>query len=141
VMKGYLNNPEATANTVDAEGWLRTGDIGTIDADGYVSIVDRLKELIKFKAFQVAPAELEALLLTHPAIADAAVIGVPDEEAGEIPRAFVVVREGQELTPEEVTEFMHDKVATYKVVHDVVITDAIPKSASGKILRRLLRDQ
>ena len=141
VMKGYLNNPEATAGTIDPDGWLRTGDIATIDADGYVSIVDRLKELIKYKGFQVAPAELEALLLTHPAIADAAVIGVPDVEAGEIPRAFIVVRPGHEVTADDITAFMQDKVATYKVVHDVVIADAIPKSASGKILRRMLRDQ
>jgi acyl-CoA synthetase (AMP-forming)/AMP-acid ligase II len=140
VMKGYLNNAEATAATIDADGWLRTGDVATIDDDGHVTIVDRLKELIKYKGFQVAPAELEALLLTHPAIADAAVIGIPDEEAGEIPRAFVVLRPDQVLTAEDITAFMSEHVATYKVVHDVVFTDTIPKSASGKILRRLLRD-
>jgi 4-coumarate--CoA ligase len=140
VMKGYLNNPEATANTIVDDGWLRTGDIGTIDEEGFVSIVDRLKELIKFKGFQVAPAELEALLLTHPAIADAAVIGVPDDEAGEIPRAFVVVKPGQEVTPEDVADFMQGRVATYKVIHDVVVVPEIPKSASGKILRRMLKD-
>ena len=141
VMKGYLNNPEATAATIDADGFLHTGDIGVIDEDGHVTIVDRLKELIKYKGFQVAPAELEALLLTHPAVADAAVIGVADEEAGETPRAFVVLKPGQEVTADEITAFMQDKVATYKVVHDVVFIDAIPKSASGKILRRMLRDQ
>ncbi|MCX6432496.1 MAG: AMP-binding protein [Actinobacteria bacterium] len=141
VMKGYLNNPEATAATIDRDGWLHTGDIATIDADGFVSIVDRLKELIKYKGFQVAPAELEALLLTHPAIADAAVVGVPDVEAGEIPRAFIVVKAGQTVTAEEITAYMTDRVSTYKVIRDVTITDAIPKSASGKILRRLLRDQ
>ncbi len=141
VMKGYLNNPTATAATIDADGFLHTGDIAVIDEDDHYSIVDRLKELIKFKGFQVAPAELESLLLMHPAIADAAVIGVPDDEAGEIPRAFVVVKPGQELTADDITEFMTDKVATYKVVHDVVFTNEIPKSASGKILRRLLRDQ
>ena len=141
VMKGYLNNPEATAATIDADGWLHTGDIAVIDEEGFVSIVDRLKELIKVKGFQVAPAELEALLLTHPAVADAAVVGVPDDEAGEVPRAFVVLRPGASLTPDEVTEFMAGHVATYKVVHDVVVIDAIPKSASGKILRRMLRDQ
>ena len=140
VMAGYLNNAEATALTIDAEGWLKTGDVATIDADGHVTIVDRLKELIKYKGFQVPPAELEALLLTHPKIADVAVIGVPDTEAGEIPRAFIVLRADQTLTAADVTAFMHDKVATYKVVHDVVFVDAIPKSASGKILRRLLRD-
>jgi acyl-CoA synthetase (AMP-forming)/AMP-acid ligase II len=140
VMKGYLNNPEATALTIDADGWLHTGDVGFIDADGHLTIVDRVKELIKYKGFQVAPAELEALLLTHPAVADAAVIGVPDDEAGERPRAFIVVREGQDLLPDEITAFTAEHLATYKVVHDVVFTDAIPKSASGKILRRLLRD-
>ena len=140
VMKGYLNNDEATRITIDEDGWLRTGDIATIDADGHVTIVDRLKELIKYKGFQVAPAELEALLLTHPAIADAAVIGIPDEEAGEIPRAFVVLRPDVEISAADITAFMQDKVATYKVVHDFVFTDTIPKSASGKILRRLLRD-
>ncbi|MDP4689189.1 MAG: 4-coumarate--CoA ligase family protein [Candidatus Nanopelagicales bacterium] len=141
VMKGYLNNPEATALTVDADGWLHTGDIGAIDADGHMTIVDRVKELIKVKGFQVAPAELEALLLTHPSIADAAVIGIPDEESGEVPRAFIVVKPHQSLTADEVTDFTRQHVATYKVVHDVVFTEAIPKSASGKILRRMLRDQ
>ncbi len=141
VMKGYLNNPEATAATIDRDGWLHSGDIATIDEDGFVSIVDRLKELIKYKGFQVAPAELEALLLTHPAIADAAVVGVPDVEAGEIPRAFIVVKAGQAVTAEEITAYMTDRVSTYKVIRDVVITDSIPKSASGKILRRMLRDQ
>jgi len=139
-MKGYLNNPEATALTIDEDGWLHTGDVGFIDEDGHLTIVDRVKELIKYKGFQVAPAELEALLLTHPAIADAAVIGVPDDEAGERPRAFIVVTPGQELAVEDVTAFTAEHLATYKVVHDVVFTDAIPKSASGKILRRMLRD-
>ena len=125
VMKGYLNNPEATALTVDADGWLHTGDIGAIDADGHMTIVDRVKELIKVKGFQVAPAELEALLLTHPSIADAAVIGIPDEESGEVPRAFIVVKPQQSLTADEVTDFIE-------------VIGAIPKSASGKILRRWL---
>jgi len=141
VMRGYLNNQEATAETIDADGWLHTGDVGFIDEDGHLTIVDRVKELIKYKGFQVAPAELEALLLTHPAIGDAAVIGVPDEEAGEHPRAFIVVQPGAELTAEEITAFTAEHVATYKVVHDVVFTDEIPKSASGKILRRVLRDR
>jgi 4-coumarate--CoA ligase len=141
VMLGYLNSPEATEATIDAQGWLHTGDIGHFDADGHLYIVDRLKELIKVKGFQVPPAELEALLLTHPAIADAAVIGRPDEESGEIPVAFVVLRPGSEATAEQIQEFVAGKVATYKHVREVVFTDAIPKSASGKILRRMLRDQ
>lgn len=140
VMKGYLNNPEATAQTIDHDGWLHTGDVAFIDEDGHMTIVDRVKELIKFKGFQVAPAELEALLLTHPGIADAAVVGVPDEEAGERPRAFVVVKDGQQVSADDITAFTAEHVATYKVIHDVVFTDAIPKSASGKILRRLLRE-
>ncbi len=140
VMKGYLNNPEATAATIDSDGWLHTGDIGHVDSDGHVYVVDRLKELIKYKGFQVPPAELEALLLTHPAIADAAVIGRPDEEAGEIPIGFIVLKPGSEATADDVKEFIAGQVATYKRLGDVVFVDAIPKSASGKILRRILRD-
>ena len=138
VMTGYRNNPEATAHTVDADGWLRTGDIGRVDDDGAFWIVDRLKELIKYKGYQVAPAELEAVLLTHPAISDAAVIGVPDEEAGEVPKAFVVA--GGAVTPEEVSAYVAERVAPYKRVRAVELLDEIPKSPSGKILRRLLRD-
>lgn len=140
VMKGYLNNPTATASTLDAGGWLRTGDIGHIDADGHVYVVDRLKELIKYKGFQVPPAELEALLLTHPAVADAAVVGRPDEEAGEVPVGYVVLRDGHQATEGDVKAFVADQVAHYKRLGEVHFVDAIPKSASGKILRRLLRD-
>jgi acyl-CoA synthetase (AMP-forming)/AMP-acid ligase II len=136
VMKGYLNNPEATARTVDADGWLRTGDIGVVDADGHLTVVDRLKELIKVKGFQVPPAELEALLLKHPRIADCAVIPVPDDDAGEVPKALVVARDA--LTADEVIAFVHAQVAHYKRVRYVEFIDAIPKSPSGKILRRVL---
>ncbi|MDX1449085.1 MAG: AMP-binding protein, partial [Acidimicrobiia bacterium] len=139
VMKGYLNNPEATAITIDEEGWLHTGDIGHFDEDGFLYIVDRLKELIKYKGFQVPPAELEGILLTHPGITDAAVIGVPDEEAGEIPKAFVVARPDAGLSAEDVMEFVGEHVAGYKRIRQVEFIDAIPKSASGKILRRELR--
>ena len=141
VMKGYLNNERATKETIDDDGWLHTGDIGHIDADGHLFVVDRLKELIKYKGFQVPPAELEALLLTHPKIADTAVIGVPDEEAGEIPAAYVVLKEGQDATAEEIQAFVAENVASYKHVRRLTFVDAIPKSASGKILRRVLRDQ
>jgi acyl-CoA synthetase (AMP-forming)/AMP-acid ligase II len=136
VMKGYLNNPQATALAIDPDGWLRTGDIATVDEQGAVRIVDRVKELIKYKGSQVAPAELEALLLTHPAIADAAVIGIPDEEAGEVPKAFVVPN--APLTPRGVTAFVAEHVAPYKKVRAVELVDEIPKSPSGKILRRVL---
>jgi acyl-CoA synthetase (AMP-forming)/AMP-acid ligase II len=138
VMKGYLNCPEATAQTLDDDGWLHTGDVAYVDEDGYFFIVDRAKELIKYKAFQVAPAELEALLLTHPAVADAAVVPSPDEEAGEVPKAFVVVREGHGLTEAEVLSFVASHVAPHKKVRRVEFISQVPKSPSGKILRRLL---
>lgn len=140
VMKGYLNNQAATDDTIDADGWLHTGDVAELDENGHFSIVDRVKELIKYKGFQVPPAELEALLLTHPKIADCAVIGVLDDEAGELPKAFVVVAPGQELSAEDVQEFVADKVASYKKIRIVEFIEEIPKSASGKILRRFLRD-
>lgn len=139
VMKGYLNNPKATAETIVEGGWLRTGDIGHFDAEGYLYITDRLKELIKVKGFQVAPAELEALLVTHPAIADAAVIGVQDPEAGEVPMAFIVSANPPSLA--EVQAFLDTEVAHYKQVQRLEVVEAIPKSASGKILRRMLRDK
>jgi acyl-CoA synthetase (AMP-forming)/AMP-acid ligase II len=141
VMKGYLNNPEATRNMIDPDGWLHTGDIGKVDQDGYWFITDRLKELIKYKGFQVPPAELEALLLTHPAVADSAVIPVEDEEAGEVPKAFVVLKAGHEATDEEIKEFVAGHVAHYKQIRYLEFLDEIPKSASGKILRRILRDR
>jgi len=141
VMKGYLNNDAATKATIDDDGWLHTGDIGHVDADGHLYVVDRLKELIKYKGFQVPPAELEALLLTHPQVADAAVIGIPDDEAGEIPAAYVVLRPDQDVSAADIQAFVADKVANYKQVRRVTFVDAVPKSASGKILRRVLRDQ
>jgi acyl-CoA synthetase (AMP-forming)/AMP-acid ligase II len=141
VMKGYLNNPEATAQTMPGEGWLRTGDLGVFDGDGYLFIRDRVKELIKVKGFQVAPAEVEAALLTHPGIADAAVIGRPDDEAGELPVAFVVRAPGASPAPEEIAAHLEDHLAHYKRPAEFCFVDAIPKSASGKILRRQLRDR
>jgi acyl-CoA synthetase (AMP-forming)/AMP-acid ligase II len=139
LMKGYLNNPEATAATLDADGYLHTGDVAVIDENGIVSIVDRVKELIKYKGYQVPPAELEALLLTHPAIADAAVIGVRDDEGEEVPKAFVVTQAAASLTAADVMTFVADRVAPHKKVRVVEFLDAIPKSASGKILRKDLR--
>ncbi len=139
VMPGYLNNEEATRNCIDDEGWFHTGDIGYADDDGCFYIVDRVKELIKYKGYQVAPAELEALLVSHSAIADAAVIPSPDEEAGEIPKAFVVLKE--EISPEEIMKFIADQVAPHKKIRKLDIVDEIPKAASGKILRRVLVEQ
>ncbi len=136
IMKGYLNNPEATARTIDTDGWLHTGDIGYADEDGHFFIVDRVKELIKYKGFQVAPAELEAILLSHPAVADAAVIPCPDDEAGEVPKAFVVTK--GEITAEAIMDFVAERVAPHKKIRFVEFIAQIPKSASGKILRRVL---
>ncbi|KAL8519704.1 hypothetical protein ACS0TY_010584 [Phlomoides rotata] len=139
IMKGYLNDAEATARTVDVDGWLHTGDIGYVDDDDDVFIVDRVKELIKFKGFQVPPAELEALLISHTNIADAAVVPQMDEAAGEVPVAFVVPSNGCELTEEVVKEFISKQVVFYKRLHKVYFVHAIPKSPSGKILRKDLR--
>lgn len=139
VMKGYHGNPAATASTITADGWLKTGDIGTVDGDGYVAITDRVKELIKVKGFQVAPAEVEAALLSHPGVADAAVIGTPDDEAGEVPLAFVVRAAGPEATPEDILAHLATQLASYKLPREIRFAETIPKSPSGKILRRLLR--
>ena len=140
VMKGYLNNDEATRNTIDDDGWLHTGDVAVLDEHGHVSIVDRVKELIKYKGFQVPPAELEALLVAHPKVADVAVIGIPDDEAGELPKAFVVGQPGESPTTEELQQYLAEHVASYKQVRLVEFVDEIPKSPSGKILRRFLRE-
>jgi acyl-CoA synthetase (AMP-forming)/AMP-acid ligase II len=139
VMRGYLGSPDATAATIDADGWLHTGDVGYVDQDGDVFIVDRVKELIKYKGLQVAPAELEAILLGHPAVADAAVIPSPDEEAGEVPKAFVVLKAPAQ--PDDIMAYVASRVAPHKRIRQLEITDAIPKSATGKILRRVLVDQ
>ena len=139
VMRGYLNNREATAATLDPAGWLHTGDIGRVDADGYFTIVDRLKELIKYKGFQVPPAELEALLRTHPAVADAAVVPLQDAECGEVPKAFVVLK--GDVSPSDLMAYVAERVAPYKKLRAVEMIDAIPRSPSGKILRRLLKQR
>lgn len=139
VMLGYLNQPDATRDMITADGWLRTGDIGHADADGDFFIVDRVKELIKYKGMQIAPAELESVLLSHPAVADAAVVAAKDDEAGEIPRAFVVLK--GDATAEALMAFVAGRVASYKKIRRLEFIDTIPKSPSGKILRRLLRDR
>jgi acyl-CoA synthetase (AMP-forming)/AMP-acid ligase II len=136
IMRGYFNRPEATAQTIDADGWLHTGDLGYADEDGYFYVVDRLKELIKYKGYQVAPAELEAVLLTHPAVADCAVIPSPDEMAGEAPKAFVVCK--GEASAEDLMAFVAARVAPHKKIRRLEFIEQIPKSPSGKILRRVL---
>ncbi|XP_041009902.1 4-coumarate--CoA ligase-like 1 [Juglans microcarpa x Juglans regia] len=141
VMQGYYNNEEETARTIDEKGWLHTGDIGFIDDEGDVFIVDRIKELIKYKGFQVAPAELEAILLTHPSIEDAAVVPLPDEEAGEIPGASVVMVQSAKESEEDIMNYVASNVAHYKKVRVVQFVDTIPKSPSGKIMRRLIKDK
>ena len=140
-MKGYLGHPEATDATVDADGWLHTGDLGHVDEGGNWYIVDRVKELIKYKGYQVPPAELEAVLLGHPSIADAAVVGARSAEGEEYPHAFIVAAPGATLTGEEVQAYVAERVSPYKKVRGVQFVEAIPKSASGKILRRELRTQ
>ncbi|CBI27665.3 hypothetical protein VitviT2T_001520 [Vitis vinifera] len=141
VMQGYYKNEEETARTIDNNGWLHTGDIGYIDDDGDVFVVDRIKELIKYKGFQVAPAELEAILLSHPSVEDTAVVSLPDEEAGEIPAACVVLNPEAKETEEEIVKYVASNVAQYKRVRVVHFVETIPKSPSGKIMRRLLREK
>jgi long-chain acyl-CoA synthetase len=139
VMLGYWNAPEATAAAL-RNGWLYTGDIGRIDEHGYLTITDRKKEMIKYKGFGIAPAEIEALLFEHPGVADCAVIGKPDPEAGEVPKAFVVRRDSA-LTAEALLDWTRGRLAGYKTLHEIALVDAIPKTASGKILRRVLKEE
>ncbi|XP_075508912.1 4-coumarate--CoA ligase-like [Primulina tabacum] len=139
VTKGYFNDPEATMKTIDEEGWLHTGDIGYIDCDDELFIVDRLKELIKCKGFHVAPAELEALLLAHPAISDAAVVPRTDKATGEVPVAFVVRAKGSNISEQEIKQYVSRQVVSYKRIHGVYFVNEIPKAPSGKTLRRNLR--
>ena len=141
VMKGYLNNPDATAETIDPDGWLHTGDIGRFDEDGFLYLTDRVKELIKVKGFQVAPAELEATLLAHPAVTDAAVIGVPDDASGEVPMAFVAAAAGNAPSLQDIQAFFEGRLAHYKQIRHLRVVETVPKSPSGKILRRQLRDE
>jgi acyl-CoA synthetase (AMP-forming)/AMP-acid ligase II len=136
LMRGYRDRPDATAATIDAGGWLHTGDLCYFDEDGYLYVVDRLKELIKYKGYQVAPAELEHLLLTHPAVADAAVVPRPDPEAGEVPVAYVALK--GEATAEELLDYVAQRVAPYKRLRAVRITETVPRSPAGKLLRRVL---
>lgn len=139
IMKGYLNNKTATDETLVGD-WLRTGDIGSYDTNGFFCLKDRLKELIKVKGFQVPPAELEAILRDHPDILDAGVIGIQHASRGEVPKAFVVLRKGRQVTAEAVQQYVARKVSEYKQLSGgVQFVEAIPKSATGKILRRELK--
>lgn len=141
VMKGYLGRPDATAAMIDPDGWLHTGDVGHVDDEGWLFVVDRVKELIKYKGFQVAPAELEALLLTHPGIADAAVIGRYNDDGNEVPHAYVVRQPSATgLSEAEVMMFVAERVAPYKRIRHVTFVVGVPRAASGKILRRQLRE-
>ncbi|GBP88151.1 Probable 4-coumarate--CoA ligase 3 [Eumeta japonica] len=141
VMRGYFDNPEANAETFSPGGWFKTGDIGRYDDGKYLYITDRLKELIKVKGFQVPPAELEALLRTHPKVLDCAVIGIPDTIQGEVPKAFLVPQPGQSVSTEEVKEYVNAKVTSYKKIKEVQLVDSIPKNPAGKILRKELKQK
>lgn len=136
IMKGYFNNQEASVATLTSDGWLKTGDLCYIDEDGFIFVVDRLKELIKYKGYQVPPAELEAVLLTHPEISDAAVIPFPDKDAGQVPMAYVVRKTKGSLSDSEIMNFVAKQVAPYKRIRRVAFVDSIPKNPSGKILRK-----
>jgi acyl-CoA synthetase (AMP-forming)/AMP-acid ligase II len=138
-MAGYLPD-EATAAAF-AEGWYRTGDVGWLEPEGWVHLTDRSKEMIKVSGFQVAPAEIEAVLHGHPAVIDCAVFGVPDERAGEIPVAAVQLEPGSDVSADDLAQLVTDTLATYKRLHHVVIVDAVPRTPSGKVLRRTLRDE
>jgi len=139
-MAGYLPDA-ATADAFADGGWYRTGDVGWLEPEGWVHLTDRSKEMIKVRGFQVAPAELEAVLHAHPAVADCAVFGVPDARAGEVPVAAVRLDPGHDVTPDELARLVADTLASYKRLHRVVVVDEIPRLPSGKVLRRTLRDR
>ncbi|MBJ6778397.1 AMP-binding protein, partial [Pasteurella multocida subsp. multocida] len=141
VMKGYWQRPEATEEILDAEGWLKTGDIAVIDEDGFVRIVDRKKDLILVSGFNVYPNEIEDVVMAHPKVASCAAVGIPDEKSGESIKVFVVVKPGATLTKEQVMQHMHDNLTGYKRPKAVEFRDSLPTTNVGKILRRELRDE
>jgi long-chain acyl-CoA synthetase len=140
VMKGYLNRPDETQEAL-RNGWLYTGDLATMDEEGYFQIIDRKKETINYKGYSIAPAEVEAILYEHPAVKQCAVVGKPDILAGEIPKAYVVLRTGYTVTPEELIKFCVGRIAPYKYIREVEFIEEIPKTPVGKVLRRVLRDR
>jgi long-chain acyl-CoA synthetase len=140
VFHGYWNTPEATAKTL-RDGWVHTGDMGRIDAEGYLTFTGRFKEMIKVSGYAVFPEEVEAILTKHPAVAQAAVIGVPDPAKGEVIRAFIVRKPGQDITAEDLIAWARDNMAVYKAPREVRFIDALPATGAGKVLRRLLKDQ
>jgi HIP---CoA ligase len=140
VMQGYFEDPEATAQTIDADGWLHTGDVGLLDPRGNLRITDRLKDMYVVGGFNAYPAEIEQVLATHPAVAEAAVVGVPDERLGEVGKAFVVARPGATVEPDQILEFCKERMANYKVPRSVEVVDALPRNASGKVLKFALRE-
>src|SRR5690242_12238774 len=141
VTRGYLDDPEVTEAAIDAGGWLHTGDLGTIDADGYVRIVGRIKDMFIVGGFNAYPAEIENLLLRHPRIEQAAVIGVPDERLGEVAKAFVVLRAGDPILAGEIIEWSRAEMANYKVPRAVEFLDALPVNATGKVVKDELRER
>jgi acyl-CoA synthetase (AMP-forming)/AMP-acid ligase II len=141
VMRGYWCDPQATAAAIDADGWLHTGDIGVLDERGYLRITDRLKDMFIVGGFNAYPAEIEQVLARHADVAEAAVVGVPDERLGEVARAYVVARPGRAPTMEELTAYCRERLANFKVPRSYVFLEALPRNASGKVLKTTLRDR
>jgi HIP---CoA ligase len=141
VMRGYFDDPAATAAAIDADGWLHTGDVGVLQADGLLRITDRLKDMFIAGGFNVYPAEVEQLIARHPAVSEAAVIGVPDDRLGEVGVAYVILRRGAEIDPAEIIEFCRDRLANFKVPREVVVVTELPRNAAGKVLKYVLRTE
>jgi acyl-CoA synthetase (AMP-forming)/AMP-acid ligase II len=139
VMRGYFGDPESTAATIDADGWLHTGDIGVLDPDGNLRITDRLKDMFIVGGFNVYPAEIEQLIARHPKVSEAAAVGVPDERLGEVCRAYVIPRPGAEIDQAEIVAFCRERLANFKVPREVVVVPQLPRNAAGKVLKYVLR--